>query len=231
MISVGGSFQLVYYLIPKVCKEFYRRHPDIAITIDLGNSHSNEIFYNKLKSHTLDFVFSYVPNCAEFDAIPVICEKFLIAMPQSIAVKNNIMDLSVSKKQILEKSYPKDKEISDFSPFKNISFITYGTNYKQKLLKALLGENLKPSHCRVNNSKNLTLQYRLMCEGIAAVVVPDTHLVLPEFDSDDIVYFVPQSEQSNRTLYFIVNKNRPENHYVDEFIALAKEIMNNLTSY
>ncbi len=224
-LSIGGSIQLNYYLVPLICKELYRKYPDIILNIDIGHSHSNEKFYEKLKRHTLDVVLSYSEGTNDFDAIPVINERFLIAMHKSIAEKNNLMHLSVTKQEFYDKSYSKDREISDFSSFKNVEFFYYNSpNIKNKLITELLGDNLKTVKCHIKNSKHLTPHYSFICAGIGASIIPDSHLFLPEFQSDDIVHFVPKNELCTRTLFFLVNKERSENPILDEFIDIAKKL-------
>ena len=227
-LSVGGSVQLTYHLVPEVCKELYLRHPDITINIDMGNTHINEKFYEKLKKHTLDVVLSYSEGTKDFDAVPVIKENFLIAMHKNIAEENKLMHLSVTKQEFYDKSYSKDKEISDFSLFKNVHFFYYGSsNVKQKVLKELLEDTPKLVKYNIYNSKNIIPHYCFMRIGMGANIVPDTHLFLPEFD-DNIVYFVPKSERFTRTLYFLMSKNRSENPMLNEFIEIAKGTLNDI---
>jgi DNA-binding transcriptional LysR family regulator len=106
----------------------------------------------------------------------------------------------------------------------DIPFFDYETfsNTRQKI-NAILGEYKHCDH-RVENARSVDMQYRLMQQGIGAVLTSDLHVRDRIFDNEDIVYLAPDSDEATRVLYFVINKDKQVTPALERFIEVAREL-------
>ncbi len=224
-LSVGGLCHTAYFLLPAVCGEFYRRYPNIEVNLNIGNKRNFGSVMDAMKNHRLDLVMTYKYDPSEFEGEPLIEEQLVVAVNRNMPGVSDILEFAVSRDELLGKSYSEDKEISDFSVFKNLNFLSFtkSRNTVNRLMDKFEG-NYKLSIYHVKNSEHLTMHYNMMCAGLGALVASDTHIRQSAFDTDDIVYFIPKCPEARRTLHFVMRPNSAENVIVKNFIALTKDV-------
>ena len=62
-IFIGSTIYTSYFLLPTICGAFYRRYPNIEVTLDIGNTHTPTTLCQKLENKELDssnFKFSFL---------------------------------------------------------------------------------------------------------------------------------------------------------------------------
>ena len=67
VLSIGGSSQASYYVLPRVCAEYKKRFPQIEVNIDAGNVGSATNLTEKIRKHALDLVISYEYNSSIYE--------------------------------------------------------------------------------------------------------------------------------------------------------------------
>ena len=223
-LSIGGFCHTAYFLLPIVCSEFYKRYPNIEVNLNLSNKRNFGSIMDAMKNHSLDLGMTYKYDPSEFEAEPLIEERLVVAVNRNMPCVREILDLSVSRDEVLLKNYSEDKEISDFSVFKNVIFLSFikAGSTVNRLMDRFEG-NYKLSNYCVKNSEHLTMHYNMMFAGLGALIASDTHIRQPEFDTDDIVYFIPKCAEAYRTLHFLISPGCSENIIVKNFISLTKE--------
>ena len=139
-LAVGGQVYAALHLIPMICGALYQKHPEISVTIDVGNTEGMNSLHEKLNMGTLDLILSYDYDPKIFEGIPLLDEQMIFVMHKSMAGAEALAPYAVSRESILQRNYPREKEIEDFSLFRSIKFVKNRepANTTQKM-KALLG--------------------------------------------------------------------------------------------
>ena len=222
-ITVGGSSFASYLIISEICSEFYKKYPQTKVTIDIGNTGSYELLWDKLGSKQLDILVTYVNNNPKFIIEPLLEERMVIAMNKNMQGADKLKHLALTKDEILTESYSPDREISDMSIFKDVEFLDFSksSHTKQQMIK-LLG-NFKTSNYRIQNSRHSEMHYNLMCGGIAALLTSTLAIAQKPYDKD-ILFFVPKSKDSYRKIFLAYNYYSSDNPVIKDYISLAKEI-------
>jgi DNA-binding transcriptional LysR family regulator len=90
-------------------------------------------------------------------------------------------------------------------------------------MSKMLGEyNLVP-HVIIN-LRQFEILYNFMRAGVGAALVSDFLIQNSPKDADDLLYIVPKSPHSHRTLYILKKKNTPLSPIAEEFVAQALSI-------
>ncbi len=221
--KIGGSSYSSYYVMSEICGEFYKKYPDIKVTLDIGNIGSRN-FPDKLKNGEIDLLFTYVGNNRNYHIEPILTERLIIAMHKNMDKANNLLPLSLTYKEIISGDY---KEIEDLSVFKNINFIKFPNNsITSNSMIHILGD-FNSAPYTIENARHSGMHNNLMCAGIGAVMTTDFIISKTNNNLEDIVYFVPKHKESKRTEYIAINHHSIDNPIVKNFIKTAKEIYKN----
>ncbi len=222
-LTIGGSSYASYYLMSEICGNFYRKYPEIKVTLDIGNIGNNDILWEKLKNDEIDLLLTYLDNHQKYIIEPIYNERIIIAMHKDMKGANNLSHLALTHKQILTGDYPKELELEDLSIFKDINFIEYGnkSDVKQRMRKMLGDYKIAPY--TIENSKHSEMHYNLMSSGIGAVVTSDSALVQKQFNAENILFFVPKCKESYRSLYIARKYSTDDNPIIKNFTKIAKE--------
>lgn len=222
-ITVGGSSFASYLILSDICKEFYKAYPKIRVTLDIGNSGSHSVLYEKLENNEIDCLISYEPPHSKYATEVLLEERLIIAMHKNLPGADKIRHLSLTQEEILTKQYSSEREIEDMSIFQNIKFIEFArrSETERRMLK-LLG-SYKSAHYKIQNSRHSEMHYNLMCAGIGAVLTTSLGIMQKPIDKD-ILFFIPKSEDSYRKIFLIYNRSSHDKNLIKNFIMVAKNI-------
>ena len=223
-IIVGGSSYASYFLMSEICGEFYKKHPKINVSLDIGNVGSKGILQEKLENNEIDILITYYNQSKKIVAVPIFEERLVIAMNKNMYGAEKLQHLSVTSDELLSKTYLLDKEIEDMSVFSDINFLDFSrkSDVGQRMAK-LLGD-YKTSHYKIKNARHSEMHYNLMRAGIGAVVTTSLAVKQRIHDDEDILFFVPKSEESYRKIFLTYNASSKNNPLIKNFIKVAKEI-------
>ena len=222
-IFIGSTIYTSYFLLPTICGAFYRRYPNIEVTLDIGNTHTPTTFCQKLENKELDIVFSYTCDNKKYLAYPIFEERIVIAMHKSFLTPS-LVPYAITQDELLGMSFPFEKEKIDIRLFRDIPFLSFDRNgsiiqYMDKIL-----EHYSISSHRVTNAKHSGVHFNMMCAGVGAMLTSDSAIRTSSLCSDDIVCFAFPKEISTRKIYAVLRKNDPVDEPVNQFLELAKEV-------
>ena len=214
-LGIGGNSYSTNYILPVVCAEFHRQYPNINITIDTEATHE------KFKNGTLDIVFTYAPDMWGENAVPFFTERMIVAVSKKNSHAHQLSPYALSYEQIVTRNIPKEKEIEDLSLFANLPFIKTGkTSNSDKMLTEIFPDH-KVSPCIVINAKTFEMRYRMMREGMGALLVSDSFITNFSREENDVDYFALKTERSYRTLFVVYRKDPVEHQILNQFISTA----------
>ncbi len=222
-ISIGAYSYSATEVLANICGEFYKRHPNIKVRLDMGSIGQIENLSEKMKSHALDMMVSYDFDNTNCVGIPVLEEYMIIAAHKDFEGVKEISHLSVSREKILSGNIAESDMVSDMSVFKKIKFFKYSafsnTLYKMKQILP----SFETIGYVVENARQVNMHNKLMKQKIGAIMTTDYHVSTNEFDDNNILYFIPKSDFLKRTLYIITLKNANLSPAAQKFLELAKE--------
>ncbi len=229
LITVGGSSSSAYYLIPSVCGAFYRRYPEVSISVDLGNFGAVSTLterlshFEKLDRGDLDLAF-----CYEFDADNYsgheICRERLVAAMHRDLIPEKLSPYALTKKELLSGNCPQDKEITQKNAFRGVPFLDFHrTSNTGRYMHELLG-NYAPSACNISYARHSIVHFNMMCAGVGAILTSDCVIALSNADPENILYFSFPRPASERSIYAVMKKNAVETPPIRHFLDLAKKI-------
>ena len=222
-ITVGGSSYASYLVLSDIFSAFYKSYPDVKATLDIGNTGSLHTLWEKLDAKELDVLVTYAPDHPNFIVEPILEERLIIAMNRKMPGAQKLENLALTREEILSKSYCAEREIEDMSIFRDFEFFEFPSksDTDQRMSK-LLG-NYKPSRYKIENAKHSEMHYNLMCAGIGAVLTNSLVIAQKSYD-EDILFFVPKSEESYRKIHLAYNYSAKNNPLIQCFIRVAKEV-------
>lgn len=222
-ISVGGSSFASYLILSEICNAFHKEHPGINVTVDLGNIGDLRVLSEKLDNMELDVLVTYTSPNPKHILEPIYEERLVIAMHRDMKGASELAHLSLTRDEILTKSYSPEREIEDTSIFRDVEFIGYTrrSNTDARMTK-ILG-NYRSSRYRIENARHGEMQYNLMSAGIGAVLTNSLAIAQKPYD-ENILFFMPKSEESYRKIYLAYNYMSKDNPLIKSFITVAKSL-------
>jgi len=223
-IIVGGSSYASYLIMSEICSEFYKKNPQITVTLDIGNIGSSQVLWEKIDKNEIDILITYSNQHGGCVTEPLLEERLVIAMHKKMQGAEKLQHLSLSREEIVANTYSTDREIDDMSIFNDIEFLDFSRNsdIRQRMVR-LLG-NYKTSHYKIVNAKHSEMHYNLMHAGIGAVVTTNLAVQQKLHEDDNILFFVPKGKESHRKIYLAYNPSSKNNPLVKNFINNAKDI-------
>ena len=223
-IIVGGSSYASYLVMSEICGKFYKKNPKITVTLDIGNTGSSQVLWEKLDNNEIDILITYTKQHGRCVTEPLLEERMVIAMHKKMQGAKKLQHLAMTRKEFLTKDYSPDREIEDMSIFRDIEFLDFSrkSDVGQRMAR-LLGD-YKTSHYKIENAKHSEMHYNLMYAGIGAVVTTTLAVQQKLHENDDILFFVPKSEDSYRKIFLAYNPSSKSNPLIKSFIKIAKDI-------
>ena len=66
--------------MPEICGAFYKKYPQVGVTVDVGNTGGLQQLLEKLKKGALDLVLGYDYDENEFEGIPLHNERLIFVI-------------------------------------------------------------------------------------------------------------------------------------------------------
>ncbi len=222
-ITVGTATHLSSYAIPKICERFREKYPKIDINIIWSTTKE---LPNLLEEKNVDLIFTSSDTKEKnFVVEPLFEERCIIVIKRDYEGIEHLLPYAISYDEIINKSYPKRKAISDMTLFSGIEFIYAPPNsnlYKKRRL--FFGESGLSKHI-TSNTGRYRLNYNLMLAGFGALFTTDSALATTP-PSEDCLYFAidrPEAIQ-NFSIIYSADSNSPSRRIIDKFVECAKEL-------
>ncbi len=224
-ISVGGSSSAAYALMAKATAAFNKKYPKIKVSLNLGNVGKVDILSESLTKGSLDLMVSYVATNTKFIYELITEDTLIIAMHKNLINNKALLPYALNFDEL--SSGNTKKQISDFSLFKNVSFISY--EHKSVATRAMneLHGIYKTVPCTIKNARHAEMHYNLMCEGLGAAIISDMSIIQAHNTDEDLVYFVPASKTFKRKIYLARTPLSEHNPIIMNYINTAKELFPN----
>ncbi len=220
-ISVGGSSSLSHFLLARIYEEFHRLYPHVHVTLDIDSTASLK---DEMKNSDLDLLFTYTSNQSEYDAVPVFCERMIIVMHRSMKGAEALLPYAVDFDSLVKRSYPIEKTLEDLSVFKDIPFIAFQKpSATEPLMRTLLGD-YRHAPCEILHQRTPYMHYHMMCVGAGALMTSDTIARMIPFEHENLLYFIPRTEDAVRTLYIASKSKTKHTPACENFIEVAKAV-------
>ncbi|MBE6597463.1 MAG: LysR family transcriptional regulator [Ruminococcaceae bacterium] len=222
-LTVGTATNVSFYVIPMICETFRKKYPRIDVNIVFS---STEKLPSLLEKKTVDLIFTSSEISSE-DTLtePLFVEKCIVAVRSDHPEAAHLSDYALSYRQVIDRSYPKEKEISDLSLLDNLEFIysAPGSNlYKKR--KLFFGDSEVSPHVTSSTSM-FQLNYNLMRAGFGALFTTDCDIATTE-STDSCLFFAIDSPSATQNFSIIHSAKKDSSSFrtVNEFIATAKEL-------
>ncbi len=222
-IKVGGSSFASYLILSQICGAFYKKYPEINVTVDIGNVGSPQVLFDKLDNKEIDILITYNDQHTNYKIEPVLEERLVIALHKKMQGTERLQHLALTREEILTKTYAPDRETQDMSVFRDIEFLEFSRKSDTAKRMAKMLGNYKTSRYKIENARHSEMHYNLMHAGLGAVVTTTLGIAQKPYD-EDILFFVPRSEESYRKIFFAYNFSAKNNPLIQNFIKAAKEI-------
>ena len=222
-LTVGGASFASYLLLTKICSEFFKCYPEINVTLDIGNIGSPINLIEKLENNELDILVTYDCNHPNFIVEPILEERLVIAMHKKMLGSKKLEHLALTRDEIITKRYSAEREIEDMSVFSDFDFLEFSLKSDTDHRMSKILGNYRASRYKIENAKHSEMHYNLMCAGVAAVLTTSLAIAQKPYD-ENILFFLPKSEESYRKIYLAYNFSSRNNHLIKNFIKVAKDI-------
>ena len=204
------------------CGAFHKKYPQIKVNLDIGNVGSSDVLWNKLKNGEVDLLVTYATDHSKYITEPIFKERLVIAMHKEMKGAKELAHMALTHEELLAGAHKKEREIEDLSVFNNIEFIKYSNKSDTaRRMTRMLGD-FKTASCEIKNARHSEMHYNLMCAGIGAVITTDSAVIQKQHNAKDILFFLPKSKESHRTIYIARQHSTDDNPIVKNFIQTAK---------
>ena len=223
-LRIGVSTHLSYFALPKICRLFHEKYPQIEISIEHTDSTN---LLNLLKQNRADLVFTSFEADEEYNTVSLFEENYIVIMPEKYNEDNTLSTYSLSYDEIINRSYPNEKKIKDMSIFHGIEFIyaPHNTNiYKKR--KILFGESgINPFITSPLTRQQLN--YNLMLAGLGALFTTDA-VAITMGDKKGLLYFAIASDDAKQSFNIVypANNSSPTAKIVSEFADISQKLFN-----
>ncbi len=226
-IIVGGSSYASYLIMSEICGEFYKKNPKVKVTLDIGNVGNAQVLWEKFDNNEIDVLITYGNLQSKCVKEPLLEERLIIAMHKKMKGAKELQSFAVTRKELLTKTYSHDREIEDMSIFNNVEFLDFSHKSDVGQRMAKLFGDYKVSNYKIQNARHSEMHYNLMRAGIGAVLTTNLAVEQKIQESEDILFFVPKSEESYRKIFLAYNFSSKNNPLIKNFIEVAKDVYSN----
>lgn len=223
-IIVGGSSYASYLIMSEICGEFYKKNPNVNVTLDIGNIGSSHVLWEKIDNNEIDIIITYAKERGRCITEFLMEERLIIAMHKKMQGAEKLQHLALTREEILTNTFSPDREIADMSIFRDIPFLDFSRKSDvEQRMNRLLG-NYKTSRYKIENAKHSEMHYNLMTAGVGAVFTTNLTIQQKPHEDDNILFFLPKSAESYRKIYLAYNPSSKNNPLIKRFIKIAKDI-------
>lgn len=223
-LAIGASSYSSYFLIPALTRAFARQYPHVRFLVNMASTRNANLLHDELKQQTLDVLIVYTFNEREHLVTPLLRERMIIAMHKDLPGAKALAPYAVTAEELLRQTYPPEKELEDFSPFRKIPFFRFSKgSLSYQYMAKILGDYAVTPHT-ISHMPHHAMHYNMMCAGLGALMTTDTMVRLSPMNTRDLLFFVPKSSESYRYLYLVRQAERPLSPVVRDFIAMASRL-------
>lgn len=220
-LTIGVSSFESTYMLPVICREYKKRFPNIHVTID-GDGYWN--LFHKLKQQRIDLFFSTKFNSYEHSLHPVVKRKAVIAMREEDLPTEELLRYALTREEVCSGVFSPEKLVGDLSLFSECKFIGSAPTTSTYKLGITVLEKYDFSDTEIIDTPYTDLYYRMMCDGLGAVITYDTIVAASPAPTDKVLYFVSNHPSSESSMYILTKRNAKIPSFVEEFIKLSKEL-------
>ena len=123
-LYIGGTSSTSLIALPKLCKEFCNRFPNINIKIDMDKRRS--ALLEQLEKGLVDIVVETNADHKKFDSTVLWEEKYMLIVRKDYPGIESLKKYSLSYDEVLSGVYPPEKKITDWDLFKNVEVFKPG---------------------------------------------------------------------------------------------------------
>lgn len=224
-LRIGVSTHLSYFALPKICRIFHEKYPQIEISIEHTDSTN---LLQLLKQNRADLVFSFLEaDRDEYNTISLFEENYIVIMPEKYNKNNAFSQYVLSYDEVINRSYGDEKKIKDMSVFHDIEFIyaPHNTNiYKKR--KMLFGESGITPYITSPTTRQ-QLNYNLMLAGMGALFTTDA-VAITMGEKKGLLYFAIDSNDAKQSFNIVYKKSNssPVSKIISEFASVSSEVFN-----
>lgn len=220
-ILLGSTTFIASYILPSLLKRFRQQNPDIEVEILVEQS---TILREKLEKGLVDIAIDNVlGEEPEYCYVPLLREHILLGVPEDFPVNRTYRDYQISVQTIQKKNcdYTKLPKI-DISVFREEPFILLKSGNKMRqIATGIFAEHrIIPNVCFEFDQLMTSISFAE--SGFGTCFLTDTILryVGP---CKNVVYYQPDTEFSDRTLYIMHKKNKYLPFACREFIDFLQK--------
>lgn len=218
-LKIGGTHYMNAYLLPSYIAQFNTLYPNINITMA---ETSSDMLIEMLKNNELDFTFSCDEDVVqEFDSYPTFSDHILLAVPQTFALSDKLLDDSLSAIEVRHGIHLSENCPSvDLHQFTDYNFIRIDAhvNLGMRTLKMFEEAEILP---RIKvKVPQLVTAFQLAEHGIGATFISDK---LVTGNETSLRFFKLQSKQAERKYSLLLPHNVYVPNAVIEFIKLFRQ--------
>lgn len=220
-LRIGTSTNLSYYVIPKICESFLKKHPGINIDILLNTTSDLKETLEKKASDLIFIPLEKKPKNIISETL--FEQRMVVAIQKSQSIPETLLPYALTYNEIIQRSYPSEKEVSDTSLFDNIEFLyCHPSSNIYKKRKMLFASIDIDTHITSNRGQQI-LNYNLMQAGFGALLTTDADISTIT-DTQRCMYFVLKGETQKFSIAFSEDTDPHTLNIVSEFIKTAKEL-------
>ena len=222
-VAIGGGSLASYLILTELCRAFHKAHPQINVTLDIGNTGSDHQLWEKLDNGELDVLITYGSPHARYRMVPLCEERMVIAMHKDMRGAAELQHLALTREEILTKSYAPEREIEDATIFSNVEFLEFQRKSDVTRRMAKILGSYRTSRYKIENARHSEIHFNLMCAGIGAVLT-NTLAIAQKPHDENILFFMPKSEESYRKIFLAHNDHTKNAPIVQKILEVAKDI-------
>ncbi len=221
-VSVGGTFFITKYLLPRACSTFYHAFPDVDLKINMCEASSYANLFQRLDAGILQLVIGYTFDESKYDVVPLAEEKYVVCMRRDFPGAADLAPYALSRSDILSGNDFPDKRISDYNLFGNISFLRIHSEsiFWQDMAKFLAHCPAAPFH--IYSCRNIEILYDMMLCGMGAAITTD-FIIASRPQSDDVLYFLIDTPKKSCQSHIIYKKGTSLSESAKAFITALCE--------
>ncbi len=223
-LVVVGTNYLSYKIIPEVFGILHKAYPNVELTANFCNTYSKKEVYAMLENGTADLMINYTCNENRFSYVPLHNECFVVAVRRDGITDERLLGFALSHNDIVSGKIDSKKIITDYTLFSEVEFLRVSRNSSIQHYVHKFIENGSISSCHIYNAQTLEAHYRMMLNGMGAIVTTD-YLVKNLPESPEVLYFITDHPENFRQAKILYIKEKELPKIAQEFISTATEIL------
>ena len=219
-IKIGASSLFSSFLLPSMIEGFNREHPHVTVRIFENNTKN---LLRELAEGNLDIVIDNAVIRAEnITPSEYLSETILLAVPNTVTVREDLFKLSYSAKEIKAGQHHVDDRRVSLSEFSSLPFIVLNSENDtgKRAMKLFKKYQIFPN-ILFKLDQQIT-SYNISSSGMGACFVSDI-LVKNAPNSESMKYFKLIDDEINRSVYIYRKSNRYYSIACQKFIEYSSK--------